>query len=83
MKLLEALPHVSPFKPPFSEVAIVEEPLELLLVYVDFCLGGCNVVVSFSVSFDVGKEPPVTKFSDGLPECIVSRQGPNEGIAKP
>jgi len=37
LKLLKPLPHVSPLKPPFSEVAVMEEPLELAFVYVDFC----------------------------------------------
>ena len=83
MKLLETWPHMSPFKPPFSEVAVVEEPLELSLVYVNFCLGGDNVVVGLMVSFDVGEESPVAKFSDSLPECMVSQRGPNEGIAEP
>ena len=41
------------------------------------------MVVGLAVSFDISKESPVAKFSDGLPECMVSRQGPDEGVAKP
>jgi len=74
---------MSPFKPPFSEVAVMEKPLELLLVYVDFCSGGHDVVVGLSVSFDVGEESPVTEFSDSLLECMVGQQWPNESIAEP
>jgi len=56
LKLLEALPCISPLKPPFGEVAVVEEPLELAFVYVNFCVGGCDVVVGLLVLFDVGEK---------------------------
>ena len=83
MKLLETPPHVSPLKPPFSEVAVMEKPLELSFIYVDFCLGRHDVVVGLSVSFDVSKKSPVTKFSDGLLKCMVGWRRPNESIVEP
>ena len=64
---------MSPLKPPFSEVVVMEEPLELLVIYVDFCASGHDVVVSLSVLFDVGKEPPVIKFGNGLSKCMVGQ----------
>jgi len=83
LKLLETPPHVSPLKPPFSEVMVMKKPLELSLVYVNFCSGGHDVVVGLLVLFDVGKESPVTKFSDGLSEHMVGQRWPNESIAEP
>ena len=83
LKLLKPLPHVSPFKPPFSEVMVIEKPFELAVICVDFCTGWYDVVVSLLVLFDVGEQSPVVEFSDGLSKCMVGCWQPNEHAMEP
>jgi len=71
LKLLEPLPRVGPLKPPLTEVMVVKEPFVLAVIYVDFCLGGHDMVVGLVVSLDVGKQPPVIEVGDCLAKCMV------------
>ena len=62
---------MGPLKLPLAEVVVVKKPLELMVVYVDFCLGRHDMVVSLAVLLDVGKQPPVIEVGDCFAKCMV------------
>jgi len=71
LKLLKPSPQVGPLKPPLTEVTVVEEPLELAIIYVDFCLGRHDVVVSLVVLLNVSKQSPIVEVSNCLTKCMI------------